>query len=276
VTNQVHDFDPFAKEVSYIRVNEKLIARLLKRLKAGQDVRLLDVAAGTGLMTNIAFEQAEATGVKLLPTLLDLDRPALQQAEIELNPHQAEYVYATGDILPIASNSYDALVFANGLHMLDDDAKDRAMKEGFRVLKPGGILAVNSTFYDGAYPESSKAFYSRWIRRAIMEINQRLPRRDKAEKVEAIKWLNPTEYRDMITGAGFKILETRERRVNLSQSSVKAISSYKEFAKGALHATDDDALQASLALQASVKLAFKDLKMKFLPRNWLEVIAAKP
>ncbi|HLF78706.1 MAG TPA: methyltransferase domain-containing protein [Dehalococcoidia bacterium] len=276
MTNQVHDFDPFAKEVAYIRVNEKLIDRLLKRLNGVQDVKLLDIAAGTGLMTNIAFEKAEPAGVKIIPTLLDLDRPALQQAQIEVRPHQAEYVYATADVLPISTATYDAVIFANSLHMLDDGSKDRAIRESFRVLKPGGILAINSTFYDGAYPDSSKPFYSRWIRRAIGEINQRLPKRDKAEKVEAIKWLTPEEYRDMVAGAGFRIIEMRQRVVHLSQSSVKAISTYKEFAKGALHATDDDAEAASQALQASVKQAFNDLKMKFLARNWLEVIAVKP
>ena len=43
------------------------------------------------------------------------------------------------------------------------------------MLKPGGVFAMNTTFYDGAYPEESKPFYSRWIRRSIVEINRRLP-----------------------------------------------------------------------------------------------------
>jgi ubiquinone/menaquinone biosynthesis C-methylase UbiE len=275
VTNQVHDFDPFAKEVPYVRVNEKLVDRMLKRLNRGQTIHLLDMAAGTGLMTCLAYERAKALGIKLIATLLDLDRPALQQAQIEVGPYPAHYVHASADCLPIDQQTYDAVVFANSLHMLDDGSKERAMKESYRVLRPGGILAFNSTFYDGAYPESSKAFYSRWIRRAIVEINQRLPQRLKSEKVEAMKWLTPETYRAMVTDAGFQILEMRERSVRLSQSSVRAISAYKEFAKGALHATDEDAEQASLALQRSVSQAFRDLKMKFLPRNWLEVIAVK-
>ena len=67
----------------------------------------------------------------------------------------------------------------------------------------------------------------------------------------------------------------RERRVLLSQAAVRAISSYKEFAKGALHATDEDADEASRALQVTVQQTFHDLKMKYLPRNWLEIIAVK-
>jgi ubiquinone/menaquinone biosynthesis C-methylase UbiE len=275
LTNQVHDFDPFAKETPYVRVNEKLVDRMLKRLNKGQTVQLLDMAAGTGLMTCLAYERARELGMKLIATLLDLDRPALKQAQIEVGAEPAHYLHASADVLPVGKQTYDAVVFANSLHMLDDESKERAMHESYRVLRPGGVLAINSTFYEGAYPESSKAFYSRWIRRAIVEINKRLPDRTKSEKVEAMKWLTPETYRDMVVSAGFQIVEMRERSVRLSQSSVQAISAYKEFAKGALHATDEDAEEASLALQHTVRQAFKDLKMKFLPRNWLEVIAVK-
>ena len=52
----------------------------------------------------------------------------------------------------------------------------------------------------------------------------------------------------------------RERRVLLSQAAVRAISSYKEFAKGALHATDEDAEEAAKALQATVQQTFRDLQ----------------
>ena len=46
----------------------------------------------------------------------------------------------------------------------------------------------------------------------------------------------------------------------LSQAAVRAISSYKEFAKGALHATDEDADEASRALQVTVQQTFHDLQ----------------
>jgi putative transposase len=56
--------------------------------------------------------------------------------------------------------------------------------------------------------------------------------------------------------------------------AVRAISSYRDFAVGALRATDEDADAASRALQASVQPTFRDLQMKYLPRKWLEIIAA--
>jgi ubiquinone/menaquinone biosynthesis C-methylase UbiE len=274
VSEQLKTFDPFANEVAYIRLNERLVDRVLRRLGAVSTIRLLDMAAGTGLLTSIAYEKAKAAGVKLISTLLDIDLPALAQARKEVKADRASYLYASADHLPL-KQAYDAVIFANSLHLLDDHAKVKALRECRRVLRPGGVLAMNTTFYEGAYPEESKPFYSRWIRRAVVEINRRLPQREKGDKVQAMEWLPADGYNDLIAKAGFKILEIRERRVLLSQAAVRAICAYKEFAKGALHATDEDAAEASLSLQVTVQQTFNELKMKYLPRNWLEIVAVK-
>jgi ubiquinone/menaquinone biosynthesis C-methylase UbiE len=272
--NEVHSFDPFAQEPAYVKVNEKLVARFVRRLRGCTNVRLLDVAAATGLMTALTQAQARAVGLKIEATLLDIDLPALRQARIELGNDGSTYVYGSADYLPFKEH-YDAAFFANSLHLLDGEAKTKALSEIRRVLHDGGLLAVNTTFYDGAYPEESKPFYGRWMRRAIAEVNRRLPQRDKSEKAQAMDWLPAAGYRELLEKAGFKVVEMRERRVLLSQAAVRAISSYKEFAKGALHATDEDAEEAATALQVTVRQTFRDLKMKYLPRNWLEIVAVK-
>lgn len=273
--SDVHTFDPFAKEPAYVHVNEKLIDRVMKHLHGAATVRLLELAAGTGLPTALMYQRAKQAGTRLVATLLDLDLPALYQAKIEVDEPNATYVYGSADTLPFSPGSYDAVFFANGLHLLDGDAKRKALKESHRVLKPGGLFAMNTTFYDGAYPEESKPFYGRWIRRSIVEINQRLPGRDKGEKVQAMEFLTADDYRGLVNDAGFEILESRERRVMLSQAAVRAISSYKDFAMGALHATEEDAEEAAKALQATVRQTFHDLQMKYLPRTWLEIVAVK-
>ena len=257
-----------------MNVNERLVDRLLKRLGLKSSINLLDIAAGTGLLTSIAYDKAHENGATLNSVLLDLDLPALQQARIDVHADRADFIFASADHLPLKPG-FDAVTFANSIHLLSADAKARALDEVHRVLKPGGLLAINSTFYDGAYPEESKPFYSRWIRRSIVEINQRLPQRAKSGAAQAMEFLSADNYFELLSKAGFEIVETRARRVLLSQAAVRAISSYKEFAKGALHAADEDADEASLALQATVQQTFHDLKMKYLPRNWLEIIAVK-
>jgi ubiquinone/menaquinone biosynthesis C-methylase UbiE len=267
-------FEAFAKEPAYIHVNERIIGRMLKRLDGRKKLNILDVAAATGLMTNLAYRMARSGDIELKSTLLDFDLPALHQARKEVEADNAEYIYASAVALPL-SGDFDAVIFANSIHLLDREQKEQALAENHRVLRHGGVMIVNSTFYEGAYPEESKPFYSRWIRRSIAEINQRLPKREKGEKVQAMEFLPADAYRDLVTDAGFKVVEMRERRVLLSQAAVRAISSYKEFAKGALHTTDEDAFEASRVLQSTVKNTFNDLKMKYLPRMWLEIVAVK-
>ena len=274
MSEQDQTFEPFATEVAYIRVNEKLVGRVVKNLRGNTDINLLDIAAGTGLMTSLTWDRLKEEETHLKATLLDLDLPALKEARREVRADEADYIFASADHIPLRPG-FDAAIFANSLHLLDETAKVMALDEVGRVLKPGGLLAINTTFYDGAYPEDSKPFYSRWIRRAIAELSRRLPNRTKSEKVQAMEFLPKETYIDLVSSAGFVIQEIRERRVLLSQAAVRAISSYSEFAKGALHATDEDAEEAALALQVTVQQAFHDLKMKYLPRNWLEIIAVK-
>ena len=194
IDNNEPIFEAFAKEPAYIHVNERLVARLLKHTGVHEAVRVLDVAAATGLMTTIADRLTRAAGIKLQSTLLDLDLPALQEARREVTAADTHYVYASADALPMRGE-YDAVIFANSIHLLDADAKEKALAENYRVLRSGGVLAVNTTFYEGAYPEESKPFYSRWIRRAIAEINQRIPNRVKSDKVQAMEFLTKEAYR---------------------------------------------------------------------------------
>jgi len=272
VTDQVQTFDPFAKELAYVRVNERLIDRTLKRLSGCREIQMLDVAAGTGLMTSLAYKRARELGIRLDSTLIDLDLPALKIAREEVDAASARYVVADAANLPF-NHKFDLAIFANSLHLLDDDAKRAALGGVHRVLKPGAILAFNTTFYDGAYPEESKPFYSRWMRRSVAEMNRRVPNRSKGERAQAMESLPADGYRQLIECGGFDIVEMRERRVLLSQAAVRAICGYKNFAMGALHATDEDAEQAALALQCTVRETFRDLHMKTLPRTWLEIIA---
>jgi ubiquinone/menaquinone biosynthesis C-methylase UbiE len=276
VTERVQTFEPFVRERAYIRVNQMLVERMLAHLPRRERYRALDIAAGTGLLTQLAHSRVRATGAEVESVVLDIDILALRKARKEVPPGAVRgYVCASADRLPL-DGGFDMAIFANSLHLLDDQAKGDSLAEARRVLRPDGVLAVNSAFYKGAAPDDSTAFYGRWIRRAIVEINRARPNRTKSARVPSMQSLGPSSYRDLIECAGFRILEVRERRVLLSQAAVRAISSYRDFAMAALRATDDDADEASKALQATVQQAFRDLKLKYLPRNWLEIIAVKP
>lgn len=269
-------FEPFAAEHAYVRTNEHLVARMLKRAARHDRCRLLDVAAGTGLLTILARSRATALGIQLDSVLLDVDLATLVEARRRAPADRAsEWVCASASQLPFGE-AFDLVVFANSMHLLDDKAKADSLAETFRVLHRGGVLALNSAFYEGAAPDETRPFYARWMRRAIAEFNQSRPERTRSGRVQAANPLSAARYCELITGVGFRLEEMRERRVLLSQSAVRAISSYRDFAMGALRATEEDADAASLALRVTVQPAFRDLRMKYLPRRWLEIIAVRP
>jgi len=269
-------FEPFAREHAYVRVNEKMVNRMLRHAGRRDCYRLLDVAAGTGLMTALARSRAQAMGIELDSVLLDLDLDTLTDARRRMPSGAVRgWVQASAMQLPFAE-AFDLAAFANSLHLLDDRAKADSLAETLRVLHRGGVLAVNSAFYDGAAVEETAPFYGRWIRRAVGEMNQTRPGRTRSERAQAANPLSASGYGELIACAGFRLIEMRERRVLLSQSAVRAISGYPEFAMGALRATEHDAEAASRALQVTVRPTFNDLGMRFLPRRWLEIIAVRP
>ena len=88
---------------------------MLKLLPERKHYELLDIAAGTGLMTKLAHFRARAIGAAIFSVLLDIDLPALREARKEVPSGAVKgYVCASADCLPFAG-AFDVAVFANSL-----------------------------------------------------------------------------------------------------------------------------------------------------------------
>ncbi|MBV9347853.1 MAG: metalloregulator ArsR/SmtB family transcription factor [Pseudolabrys sp.] len=98
---------------------------------------LLDLGTGTGRMLEMFGPQIErGLGLDLSLDMLLLARDRLERAGLR------NCSVRQGDIydLPIADDSFDAVIIHQVLHFLDDGG--RAVKEAARVLRPGGSLLV--------------------------------------------------------------------------------------------------------------------------------------
>jgi demethylmenaquinone methyltransferase/2-methoxy-6-polyprenyl-1,4-benzoquinol methylase len=97
--------------------------------EAERDVeRVLDLAGGTG---------RALPGLRLRdPIVLDASRPMLAAAR----ESGYESVQGTATRLPLADDSFDAIVFVDALHLIG--AVDEVLAEAERVLGPGGVLVV--------------------------------------------------------------------------------------------------------------------------------------
>lgn len=107
----------------------------------GRPVHYLDVAGGTG---DIAFRIRKKTGLQAKITLCDLNdnmlavgrNRAIDKGWID------DFTWVTGnaEALPLPDNSVDVYTIAFGLRNVT--RIDTALREAFRVLRPGGRFSV--------------------------------------------------------------------------------------------------------------------------------------
>jgi len=101
-------------------------------------IRVLDVATGTGLMAAAAAERGatEVVGVDTSQAMLDLCQPIA-----DAHPGVVSFVLGDAEKLPAADASFDSVILGFVLLHLPDPSK--ALKEVFRVLKPGGKVSYS-------------------------------------------------------------------------------------------------------------------------------------
>lgn len=130
----------------------------LAALQPGQTV--LDLGSGAGLDCFFAAKKVGETGrvigVDMTPEMIDRARSSAQR----LNIQNVEFRQGYLEDLPVESNSIDVII-SNCVINLSPD-KSKVFGEAFRVLRPGGQLAVSDIVTDGPLPASIKQNLSAW------------------------------------------------------------------------------------------------------------------
>ena len=124
-----------------IRLRDKLLERAYVR----EGMTLLDVGAGDGLIAFGALEKLGPTGKVILS---DISEPLLEHARGAAGQMdalgQSSFVKAGAeDLSAIPDESVDVVTTRSVLIYVDDKA--RALREFYRVLKPGGRIALFET-----------------------------------------------------------------------------------------------------------------------------------
>jgi len=120
----------------------RLVAKRLRERLGSKEALVLDVACGTG---DLSLELFEKIGARVVAT--DFCRPMLEVAARKIAPAteaggKRAIPLIEGDALhlPFIDTSFDGVTIAFGLRNLSN--VERGLAELFRVLKPGGSLAV--------------------------------------------------------------------------------------------------------------------------------------
>jgi SAM-dependent methyltransferase len=117
---------------------EPYAADLVKRLSSRSLSRVLEIAAGTGVVTR-ALASALPERVSIVAT--DLNQAMLDQASVVGTKRTVEWRQADAMQLPFEDTTFDAVVCQFGVMFFPD--KSKAFAEARRVLRPGGVFIFN-------------------------------------------------------------------------------------------------------------------------------------
>ena len=123
----------------WFRGLRRFMAPLLEQAARGvAAARILDCGCGTGHNLHMLRRYGRATGIDLTWTGLSYAHQRGERAVAQ----------ATAALLPFASDTFDIVTSFDVIYALPDRDEQATIAEMFRVLKPGGHLALNVAAMD--------------------------------------------------------------------------------------------------------------------------------
>ena len=258
-------FTPFTRHPFFSHVNRWILERVIC---PGRQV-IVDLGCGPGAVTELILERVR--GQQPPPRVIGIDPSpsALERARAAISSKLAEFMQGSAEWLSKLVKSADTVVFLNAIHLMPDKAS--VLREIRRVLKPGGVLAFNSTFFNGAYVEGTSGFWRRWIVRSVQALREKGIEVQHEGHSPAMEWLSAEQYGDACKAAGLRPTTIERLRINMPAQSLADIGRFSLFIEGALPGVPLE--EGSEALQTGLARTLDELKVNEVPRYWLEVVA---
>ncbi len=173
----------------------------LAKLNPGETV--LDLGSGGGIDVLLSARRVgpagKAYGLDMTDEMLALARENQKKAGVD----NVEFLKGEIENIPLPDNSVDVII-SNCVINLSAD-KDKVLREAFRVLKPGGRLAVSDIVVRGEMPPDVQRSMELW-----------------AGCVAGA--LRDTEYVSKLKAAGFQAVEVEPTRIYTEADARQAFS----------------------------------------------------
>src|SRR5438445_6489502 len=162
----------------------------LAELKPGETV--LDLGSGGGIDVLLSARRVgpagKAYGLDMTDDMLALAQENKKKSGI----NNVEFLRGEIENIPLPADSVDVII-SNCVINLSAD-KDRVLREAFRVLKPGGRLAVSDVVVRGEVPADIRKSVELWVGCVAGALEE-------------------FEYRDKLFSAGFEQVEIEPTRI---------------------------------------------------------------
>ena len=150
-------YDPLVSLLGGDRARRDLVAEA--NITSGQ--RILDIGCGTGTLA-VMLKRSE-THLEVIG--LDPDPKALRRAKTKATRAGLSLQLDQGfaDELPYAEHSFDRVFSSFMFHHLEEESREKALREVLRVLKPGGsfhLLDFVGDHEHGSHGHLSRLFHS--------------------------------------------------------------------------------------------------------------------
>lgn len=272
--NEGMNFTAFSRCLAYRRECAELMLEALPYLP--ERFTQVDIGAGNGLGAQVAKGMTEMFLRRAVVLGIDPDPYAIAQASKDTpSSRRCKVIFIEGygqdvealvaDRIPKAG--VDMISILDAVHEFPPDAQFPIIQAGVRVLRPGGIFVMNSTFTSIATSDNPTA-WAMPAARVALKFGGR-----KADQPGLLQ-RDPEEYTRMGQDAGLKTVYHKVVQVTLPASAMVAICQYSGFVEGVRKSfvfENEPSLE-----ELSQELQLRYSKSKPLPRNWVRWIFQKP
>lgn len=166
---------------------------------------VLDLGSGGGIDVLLSAKRVGATGkvygLDMTDEMLALARENQQKARV----NNVEFLKGDIEQIPLPDNSVDVII-SNCVINLSGE-KDRVLAEAFRVLRPGGRLAISDIVVRGTVPEEVRRSMELWAGCVAGALEE-------------------SEYKALLAQAGFEGIAIEPTRIYSAEDA-------REFLRGA-------------------------------------------
>jgi SAM-dependent methyltransferase len=276
-----YDFQAFANTDEYRSVNDTIVRDWVANIDGGSGQKvgsLLDIATGAGTMLKLLLKHLPDRPPKLI--CIDEDADALARVKRDVAPRfpDATFLRSSVEELDLPTDSVQVAVWGNGIHYLRADAQERALLGIRNALTQGGWLLFNTAFYAESRPPETLSFYRGQVRSALRQLSAFGIRRETREaRPPASVYRSITHYEQLLARTGFKLQAKKQVAVRIYQTAMEHISSFYQYAAGALHGyraeTAADALRDAVGPNIEKHGQRDEQDRPYILRNWLAISA---